>query len=148
MAANPKKGHYGHLKNPRKRMFQLRALAGYTLEEAGLHLGVGKERVRHLCFLYGIKRRPHRRTPDVVWVHGGNWCLRRVKLKNCRLVPGHCYVVPDAGREIRVWTITKIGKARLPSPFFFPALADAKRAIGLFDQSKSFHKLYRETNPV
>lgn len=149
MAANPKKGRYGHLKNPRKRMKQLRALAGYTLEEAGLHLGVGKERVRSLCFLYGIKRRPHRRSPNTVWVRGGNWCVRRVTLRNCRLLPGTCRVVPARNSNIRVWTITHVGKnSQAVSGCYFPALEDAKRAIGLLDQSSSLDSLYRKTNPV
>ncbi len=51
------KGDAGNLYKPVLRARQLRQYAHLTLEEAGRKMGVGRERVRHLYRIYGIKRK-------------------------------------------------------------------------------------------
>ena len=61
MAANVSKGNFGHLQRPKWHIRQLKRLAHLTLEAAANELGLGKERVRQLYFIYKIPRQKHTR---------------------------------------------------------------------------------------
>jgi len=77
MAANPKRGRFGHLYRPQLRMKQLRAASNLTLEEAGRALGVGKERARQLFSLYGVTRTKPRRGHFIGQRHKGKGLAKR-----------------------------------------------------------------------
>jgi hypothetical protein len=143
MAANPKKGNYGKLANPSDRERDLRRLAQhYTLEEAGLHLGLGKERMRQLYFIYGIRRERRRKSPGTVVYRGHT--LQRVAIQG-KLVPRSCLLEPNGQRNL-VWQIA--GDNPRWRDCFFPSLRDAKRAVDLLSRRGDLTHLYARTNPV